>query len=302
VIYPAGGISVVPVTSFYLTHSASDEVVSSGVPQLDEMLGKGGWYRGSTTLISGESGTGKTTFAAHFADAACARGDRCLYLAFEESPDQIIRNMASVGLKLGKWSKRGLLRIHASRPTQAGLETHLISLYEQVREHQPDVVVLDPITDFTVLGTFIDVKSMLMRIVDYLKKNHITAVFTSLLHEGGVADDPTISSLIDNWVQLRNIELDAQHDRGLYIQKARGMAHSNQIREFLLTDRGIELVEVYLGPEGVLTGSARLAQETRERAAAVAREQEVERRRREADERFHAAHAFALGWGQGRHG
>ena len=258
VIDPGGGISVVPITSFDLTHRASDEVVSSGVAQLDEMLGKGGWYRGSTTMISGESGTGKTTFAAHFADAACARGDRCLYLAFEESPPQIIRNMASVGLRLDRWSKKGLLRIHASRPTQAGLETHLISLYEQVRQHQPDVVVLDPITDFTVLGTSIDVKSMLMRIVDYLKKNEVTAVFTSLLHEGGVADDPTISSLIDNWVQLRNIEADAQHDRGLFIQKARGMSHSNQIREFELHGRGIRFLDVVSGPAGVLTGRARV--------------------------------------------
>ena len=257
-IDPSGGVSVVPITAFDLTHSASSEVVSTGVDALDEMLGKGGWYRGSTTMISGESGTGKSTFAAHFADAACARGDRCLYLAFEESPAQIIRNMSSVGLKLQRWVKDGSLRIHASRATQAGLETHLISLYEQVREHEPDCVVLDPITDFTVLGTTVDVKSMLMRIVDYLKKQQITAVFTSLLHDRGVSDDPTISSLIDNWVQLRNLETDAQHDRGLYVQKARGMAHSNQIREFELHDRGIRFLDVVPGPGGVLTGRARV--------------------------------------------
>ena len=257
-IDPNGGLSVVPITSFDLSHGASKEVVSSGVAELDAMLGKRGWYRGSTTMISGESGTGKTTFAAHFADAACGRGERCLYLAFEESPDQIIRNMASVGLKLGTWVRKGNLRIHSSRPTQAGLESHLIALYQQVRDHAPDVVVLDPITDFTVLGTSIDVKSMLMRIVDYLKKHQVTAVFTSLLHEGGVADDPTISSLIDNWVQLRNLELDAQHDRGLYVQKARGMAHSNQIREFELHDKGIRFLDVVPGPRGVLTGRARV--------------------------------------------
>jgi circadian clock protein KaiC len=256
-IDPAGGISVVPITSFDLSHAASTEVVSTGIAPLDEMLGLGGWYRGSTTMISGESGTGKSTFAAHFANAACARGERCLYLAFEESPDQIIRNMGSVGLKLGRWVRKGNLKIHSGRPTQAGLESHLISLYQQVRDHAPDVVVLDPITDFTVLGTSIDVKAMLMRIVDYLKKNQVTAVFTSLLHEGGVADDPTISSLIDNWVQLRNLESDAQHDRGLYIQKARGMAHSNQIREFELHDKGIRFLDVVSGPRGVLTGRAR---------------------------------------------
>lgn len=258
VIDPAGGLSVIPITSFALEHGASTEIVSTGVPALDEMLAPGGWYRGSTTMISGESGTGKTTFASHFADAACARGERCLYLAFEESPDQIVRNMRSVGLDLGRWIDGGELRIHASRPTQAGLETHLISLYQQVRAHRPDVVVLDPITDFTVLGTSVDVKSMLMRIVDYLKSNQVTAVFTSLLHQDGIADDPTISSLIDNWVQLRNLESDAQRDRGLYVQKARGMAHSNQIREFEFHSDGIRFLEVIAGPRGVLTGRARV--------------------------------------------
>jgi circadian clock protein KaiC len=257
VIDPAAGVSVVPITSFDLTHSAPTEVVSSGVAELDGMLAKGGWYRGSTTMISGESGTGKSTFAAHFADAACGRGERCLYLAFEESPEQIARNMASVGLRLDRWVKRRLLRIHASRPTESGLESHLISLYEQVRSHQPDVVVLDPITDFTALGTSFDVKAMLMRIVDYLKRQEITAVFTNLMHDHTTMDDPTVSSLIDNWVQLRNLELDAQHNRGLYIQKARGMAHSNQIREFEMTDKGIRLLDVVPGPSGVLTGRAR---------------------------------------------
>jgi circadian clock protein KaiC len=228
------------------------------VPDLDAMLGPGGWYRGSTTMISGESGTGKSTLAAHFAEAACARGERCLYIAFEEAPNQIVRNMASVGLHLAQWVEAGSLRIHASRPTQAGLETHLIALYQQVREHRPDVVVLDPITDFTVLGTHMDIKAMLMRIVDYLKTNQITSVFTSLIHEGGMTDDPTISSLIDNWVQLRNLESDAQRDRGIFVQKARGMQHSNQIREFEFHDGGVRFLDVVRGSGGVLTGRARV--------------------------------------------
>ena len=250
------GFSVVPVTSFDLSHPAPTETVSSGVPDLDRMIGKGGWFRGSTTMISGASGTGKTTFSAHFADAACRRGERCLYLAFEESEAQIVRNMASVGLKLDRWITEGKLRIRASRPTQVGLESHLTGLYQEVESFRPDVVVIDPITDFTAMGTSADVKAMLMRIVDYLKKNQITGVFTSLLHGSG-AEDPTISSLIDNWVQLRSLELDAERNRGIFVQKARGMSHSNEIREFVLHDSGIRLLDVVQGTDGVLTGRAR---------------------------------------------
>jgi circadian clock protein KaiC len=250
------GLTVVPVTSFNLDHPASSEVVSTGIPDLDAMVGPGGWYKGSTTMISGESGTGKTTFAAAFADAACRRGERCLYLAFEESGRQLVRNMASVGIDLGRWIDAGLLVIHASRPTELGLERHLTTVYQQVEAHRPDVVVVDPITDFTALGTSTDVKVLLLRIVDYLKNREVTAVFTSLLHDHG-NEDPTISSLIDNWVQLRNLEWQAQRDRGVFIQKARGMPHSNQIREFVLTETGITLLDVVAGPEGVLTGRAR---------------------------------------------
>ena len=264
------GFSVVPVTSFNLEHGASKEVVSTGIPDLDAMLGKGGWYRGSTTMVSGVSGTGKTTLAALFADAACASGERCVYMAFEESQAQIVRNMASVGIKLGRWIKQGNLRVYASRPTQIGLESHLTALYQQVEEHQPTVVVIDPITDFTTMGSSVEIKSMLMRIVDFLKTRQITAVFTSLIHDGGPTDDPTISSLIDNWVQLRNIELDAQRNRGVYIQKARGMAHSNEIREFVIHDRGIHLLEVVAGPGGVLTGRARQREERTKTAARTA--------------------------------
>jgi circadian clock protein KaiC len=265
-ISPDAGFSVVPITSFGLDHRAPRDAVSSGIPDLDAMLGRGGWYRGSTTMISGESGTGKTTFAAAFAEAACERGDRCLYLAFEESAQQLVRNMSSVGIKLGKWIKQGNLQITSGRPTQTGLESHLIALYDQVRKHKPDVAVLDPITDFTVLGTSIDVKAMLMRIVDHLKSNGITAVFTSLVHEGHAGDDPSVSSLIDNWVQLRNLETDAQNDRGIFIQKARGMAHSNQIREFHLSSRGIRFLDVVTTPSGVLTGRARTNERARGRA------------------------------------
>ena len=258
-----GGVSVVPVTSFQLDHLAGTDIVSTGVPELDAMAGRGGWYKGSTTMISGESGTGKTTFAAAFADAACRRGERCLYMAFEESGRQLARNMASVGLDLTRWMDDGRLRVHASRPTQLGLERHLTTIYQQVEAHDPDVVVIDPITDFTSLGTSTDVKVLLMRIVDYLKTRQVTAVFTSLMHDRG-SEDPTISSLIDNWVQLRNLESQAQRDRAVFIQKARGMPHSNQIREFMLSDEGIRLLDVVPGPEGVLTGRARSGRSSEE--------------------------------------
>jgi circadian clock protein KaiC len=255
-VIAADGLSVVPVTSFHLDHPASTEIVSTGVPDLDAMVGRGGWYKGSTTMISGESGTGKTTFAAAFVDAACRRGERSLYLAFEESGRQLSRNMASVGMELDRWVAEGLLTVHASRPTELGLERHLTTVYQQVETHDPEVVVIDPITDFTSLGTSADVKLLLMRIVDYLKTREVTAVFTSLMHEGG-SEDPTISSLIDNWVQLRNIEVEGQRDRGVFIQKARGMPHSNQVREFVLGDDGIRLLDVVAGPGGVVTGRAR---------------------------------------------
>jgi circadian clock protein KaiC len=255
-VIDAGGLSVVPVTSFHLDHPASTDIVSTGIPELDAMIGRGGWYRGSTTLISGESGTGKTTFAAAFADAACRRGGRCLFMAFEESGRQLARNMASLGMDLGRWVDEGRLRVHSSRPTQLGLERHLTTVYQHVEAHQPDVVVVDPITDFTSLGSSTDVKVLLMRIVDYLKMREVTAVFTSLLHDRGT-EDPTVSSLIDNWVQLRNLETESQRDRGVFIQKARGMPHSNQIREFILTDDGIQLLDVIAGPGGVVTGRAR---------------------------------------------
>jgi len=237
------GIEVVPVTSFDLEHEASNDVVSTGVPDLDEMLSKGGWYRGSTTMVSGESGTGKTSFAAAFAAAACKRGEKAVFLAFEESADQLIRNMASIGVKLQPHVRKKLLHIHASRPTQSGLESHLTELYRVVERDQPDVVVIDPITDFTSLGSSLDIKAMLMRMVDYLKTRQITTVFTSLIHEQGSVDDPTISSLIDNWVQLRNLESASERYRGIFVQKARGMAHSHSVREFELHDRGIRLLD-----------------------------------------------------------
>jgi len=287
------GIAVLPITSLGLEQRVSEERISTGIERLDTMLGGKGLYRGSSVLISGTAGTGKTTLANHLADASCRRGERCLYLAYEESASQIARNMKSVGLDLAVWMKKGLLHVHASRPTAYGLEAHLIALHRLVDTVEPGLVVIDPITGFLRSGSRDDAQSMLTRTLDFLKSKQITAVLTSLTHGGGseLQTQTAISSLIDTWILMRDIELGGERNRGLYVLKSRGMAHSNQIREFLLTERGIELRDVYVGTEGVLTGSMRLAQEARERAAAVERQQEIDRRRRELERRRQALEA-----------
>ncbi|MDG3008201.1 circadian clock protein KaiC [Paludisphaera mucosa] len=288
------GITVLPVTSMGLQHEASDERVSSGVPQLDAMLGGGGFYRGSSILVSGTAGSGKTSLAGHFAEAACRRGERCLYFAFEESRSQAVRNARSIGLDLQRWIDDGLLLFHATRPTFSGLEVHLASMLKLIRDFRPDVVVVDPISNMISAGTPGEAHAMLLRLIDALKHRQVTALFTSLNSAGDASLEQTdlgISSLIDSWILVRDIELGGERNRGMYILKSRGMAHSNQIREYLLTDRGIALLDVYVGPEGVLTGSMRLAQEAREAAATAAREQEDARRRREVERRRAALEA-----------
>jgi len=288
----AHGITVLPITSVGLTHDASDERIDTGVPRLDTMLG-GGVYRGSTLLISGTAGTGKTSLAAHFADATCRRGERCLYMALEESERQLVRNMRSIGLDLDKWVTHGLLRFDASRPTAFGLEVHLTNLHQRVIEFDPQMVIMDPISSYIRAGSDLASESMLMRIIDFLKSRQVTAVFTSLTHAGADAEGAGagVSSLIDTWMLLRDIELGGERNRGMYVLKSRGTAHSNQIREFLLTDRGIALQDVYVGPQGVLTGSMRMAQEAREEATALQRNEEIGRRRREIESRRQALEA-----------
>jgi circadian clock protein KaiC len=287
------GISVLPITSLGLRHEVSAERISTGVPRLDTMLGGAGVYRGTSVLISGTAGTGKTSLAAHFADAACRRGERCLYFSFEESEGQLVRNMRSIGLDLAPWLKKGMLRVHATRPTAFGLEMHLASLHKLINDFEPRVMVVDPITNFLKAGTTNEADSMLMRLIDFLKSRQITAVFTSLTHGGNSLEQSEggISSLIDTWLLLRDIELGGERNRGMYVLKSRGMAHSNQIREFLLTDRGVELRDVYVGPEGVLTGSMRLAQEARELATTLDRQQEIERRGRDLERKRKAMEA-----------
>jgi circadian clock protein KaiC len=276
------GISVLPITSLGLRHAAGTERVSTGVAGLDQMLEGKGVYRGASILISGTAGTGKTTITAHFVDAACRRGESCLYFAFEESPDQIVRNLRSVGIDLQQWVDGGLLRIHANRPSIYGLETHLTTMYREVRDFNPRLVALDPITSFIQGETTSDAEAMLIRLIDFLKGSEITSVFTSLTHAGSPREQSEVgvSSLIDTWLVLKEIEQQGERNRGLYVIKSRGMSHSDQIREFRLTSEGIQLREAYIGPEGVLTGSARLAQEAREEAARIRRQEETERKRR----------------------
>ncbi|HEY0519781.1 MAG TPA: circadian clock protein KaiC [Ilumatobacteraceae bacterium] len=280
------GISVLPITSLSLRHNVSTERMPTGISRLDLMLGDGGFFKGSTVHVSGTSGTGKTTLAAQFCDATCARGERVMFFAFDESQDEIIRNMSSVGIHLRQWVDTGLLQFQCFRPSLLGLEAHLFAVHKFVDAFDPSVVVMDPISDFISLGTSADVSALLTRQVDFLKARGVTSLFTSLT----TSREPTsverqMTSLIDTWLLVKTLEGNGEHNRVLYVLKARGMANSNQIREFLLTDHGIELSDVYVGPQGVLTGSARQAQEAKEQADGAAWLEELEQRRVNLDRR-----------------
>ncbi len=287
------GVTVMPITSSGLAHDASTERVSSGIPDLDDMLEGKGYFKGSSVLVSGMAGSGKSTTAAHFANSICASGQRCIYFAMEESPHQIMRNMRSVGLNMHQWVDRGLLRFSARRPNLYGLETHLAAMHREVREFDPEAVVIDPLSALMNSGVTGDVHSMVLRLVDFLKVRGITALFTNL---GGIqaetaATEMQISSLMDAWLLLYNRESNGEHNRQLYLLKSRGMAHSNQVREFIMSIDGIKLREAYIGEGGVLTGSARLAQEARDRTAALAHAREVERRTHELERKRRATAA-----------
>jgi circadian clock protein KaiC len=253
------------------------------------MMGGKGFYKGASVLVSGTAGTGKTSIAAYFANETCNRGKRCLYFAFEESPRQIIRNMKSIGLDLEKHVDNDLLHFHASRPTLYGLEMHLVAIYKLIKKFKPEGVILDPITNLVTIGAMSDVKAMLIRLIDFLQNEQITVMFTALSLNTAVSEqtDEGVSSLVDTWLLVRDIESNGERNRGLYVIKSRGMKHSNQVREFIITDNGLDLVDVYLGPEGVLTGSAREAQEIKEQTglalhdyAVSAKDREITRKRK----------------------
>lgn len=281
------GLSVLPISSLGLDYPVSSKRVSTGIDRLDAMLGGKGYYRGSSVLLSGTAGTGKSSLGAAFVEAACRRGERCLYVAFEEAPAQITRNMASINLDLKQWTTQGLLRFHAVRATLCGLEQHLGSIFKLVSEFQPTNVVIDPVTNLSAIGTSQEIKVMLTQIIDLCKNKGITALFTSLT-EGGDSLEQTdvgVSSLMDTWVLLRNSETPAgERNRLLFVLKSRGMSHSSQVREFVLSDKGIQLTDVYVGGGVVLTGSARLIQEAQDRAIAEARRQDAARRQRELEQ------------------
>lgn len=291
------GISVLPITSLTLDHPVSSERVSSGIPALDKMLDGQGFFRGSSVLVSGTAGTGKTSIAATFAHATCQRGERCLYFAFEESPAQICRNMRSIGLDLQGCVDQGLLRFHASRPTLNGLEMHLVTMHKAVREFKPRAVVIDPITNLISVGAVGEVKAMLTRLIDFLQAEQITVLFTALSFNTIINEqtDEGVSSLVDAWLLVRDIEFNGERNRGLYVMKSRGMNHSNQVREFVITDQGITLVDVYLGPEGVLTGSAREAQQLQEVTGEALRTNALNRKDREIDRKRRVLEAKIAG-------
>ena len=272
------GITIWPVTEAQLEHPTSDERIATGIERLDAMLGGRGYYRGSSILLSGNAGTGKTSVAATLADATCRRGERCQFISFEESPSQIMRNMKSIGLDLQQWVKKGLLQFQTVRPFRYGLEMHLARTIRAITEFDPMVVIVDQMSALETTGSPIEIKAGMMRLIDFIKMRGVTAMYTDLTSDARTValTDSGITSLVDTWLVVRDLELNGERNRGLHILKSRGMAHSNQVREFIMSERGIDLKDIYIGPAGMLTGSARVAQEARERTEQVNRNEEVE--------------------------
>jgi circadian clock protein KaiC len=283
----SNGFSVLPITSIGLDYETSSARVPTGIARLDAMLGGQGYFQGSSVLITGTAGTGKTSLAMAFARETCAKGGRCLYFAFEEAVSQIIRNMASIGMDLGRWVEAGLLKFHAARPTTFGMEMHLLTMYNLVKEFEPQAVIIDPISNLSSAGNEDEVKSVLTRFVDYLKGLGATTMFTDLTSSKSYGEytETSISSLMDTWILLRNIENSGERNRALFVLKSRGMDHSNQVREFVLSDQGLQLADAYLGPDGMLMGSARVSQQARDREDTARRARELSDKKRSFEAR-----------------
>lgn len=281
------GISVLPITSLKLDNEVSSDVVSTGVPGLNEMFKGGGFYRGSNVLVSGTAGTAKTSIASYFANEQCKKNEKTIYFAFEESPQQLIRNMKSIGIDLEKHIKKGILQIHSSRPSLNGLELHLLTLRKLIKEFQPTTIIIDPISNLITVGSQEEVRSMLVRLIDMLKANNITVLFTSLnkrtdKFRPDLAEE-SVSSLVDIWITVRDMEGIGERNRGIFIVKARGMGHSNQVREFVITNEGIELLDVELGPKGILTGSERQSHKMKKTLSDLKHQNEISRKDREIE-------------------
>lgn len=281
------GISVLPITSLKLNNEVSSDVISTGVPGLNDMFLGGGFYRGSNILVSGTAGTAKTTVGCYFANEQCKNNERTIYFAFEESPQQLVRNMKSIGIDLEKHIKKGLLQIHSSRPSLNGLEMHLLTLRKLIREFKPTTIIIDPISNLITVGSQQEVRSMLVRLIDMLKVNNITALFTSLNKQTDTVRpdlaEESVSSLVDTWITVRDMEGIGERNRGIFIIKARGMGHSNQVREFVITNKGIELLDVELGPNGILTGAARLTHRFKKDMSDLKLQNEISRKDREIE-------------------
>lgn len=281
------GISVLPITSLKLDNEVSSDVVSTGVPGLNDMFHGGGFFRGSNILVSGTAGTAKTTVACYFANEQCEKGEKTIYFAFEESPQQLVRNMRSIGIDLQKHIKKGTLQIHSSRPSLNGLELHLLTLRKLIKEFEPTTIIIDPISNLITVGSEHEVRSMLVRLIDMLKAHNITALFTSLNKQTDnfrpdLAEE-SVSSLVDTWITVRDMEGIGERNRGIFIIKARGMGHSNQVREFVITSKGIELLDVELGPNGILTGTARQTQKFKKTISDIKLQNEISRKDREIE-------------------
>lgn len=281
------GISVLPITSLKLDNEVSSDIIPTGVPGLDDMFQGGGFYRGSNILVSGTAGTAKTTIGCYFADKQCENKERVIYFAFEESPQQLVRNMKSIGIDLEKHLKKGNLQIHSSRPSLNGLELHLLTLRKLIKEFKPTTIVIDPISNLITVGSEQEVRSMLVRLIDMLKANNITALFTSLNKQTDnfrpdLAEE-SVSSLVDTWITVRDMEGIGERNRGVFIVKSRGMGHSNQVREFVITSNGIELLDVELGPLGILTGSARKSHQFKKTMSDIKLQNEISRKDREIE-------------------
>ncbi len=280
------GLSILPITSLGLTYAVSTQRISTGVERLDAMLGGEGYYKGSTILVSGTAGTGKSSLAASFADSVCRNGGRFVYLSFEESADQIIRNMRSVGIDLEPWRTKGNLIFHTVRPTLYGLELHLATIHKLISQFKPNAVAIDPITNLTAVAGEAEAKLMLTRLIDFLKNEGITGLFTSLTSGEHLPEqtEAGVSSLMDTWILVRMVESTGERNRILYVLKSRGMSHSNQMREFRLTGEGIKLADVYVGPGEVLTGTARTIQEAADSESRQAERQATQQRQRELEQ------------------